>query len=106
MTKQDKITLYKTALEYIEREEETQTGLCWMLQVISDPLKIEKNIYKFLEMESDKDLFTKARFGGFEEITDQMIGKPNTEYWFPQGEWEERKQLLLNAINILENEKV
>lgn len=30
MTKQEKITLYKTALQYIAEDKETETGLCWM----------------------------------------------------------------------------
>ena len=34
MTTQEKITLYKTALEYIAEGKETVTGLCWLLQVI------------------------------------------------------------------------
>mgnify|MGYP000261051972 FL=1 len=109
MTKQDKITLYKTALQYIAENKETVTGLCWMLQVISHSYRIDEDIYDGLEMKSANGLFTKAKLGGFEELTDQMIGKPDTEYsdteyWFPQGDWESRKQLLLNAINILENE--
>ena len=104
MTKQEKLTLYKTALQYIAEGIETFCGLCWMLRTIAYSNKIEEDIYDGLEMTEVNGLFSKAKLGGFEEITDQMIGKPFGEYWFPEGEWSERKQLLLNAINILENE--
>ena len=104
MTKQEKLTLYKTALQYIAEDKETTCGLCWLLQAIANSCKTEKDIYEGLEMTGVNGLFGKAETGGFEELTDQMIGKPFREYWFPQGEWKERKQLLLNAINILENE--
>lgn len=104
MTKQDKLTLYKTALEYIAEDKETTTGLCWLLQTIINEGEEDIDIYSHLEIEEVNGLFGKAKLGGFEELTDQMIRKPYREYWFPQGEWKERKQLLLNAINILENE--
>jgi len=104
MTTQEKITLYKTALEYIAEGKETVTGLCWLLQVIVRKTNKTIDIYDHLKMVEINGLFSEAVLGGFEELTNQMIGKPFTEYWFPQGEWKERKQLLLNAINILENE--
>ena len=104
MTTQEKLTLYKTALEYIAEGKETYCGLCWLLQVISNDREEKIDVYAHLEMKEKNGLFSEAVLGGFEELTNQMIGKPFTEYWFPQGEWKERKQLLLNAINILENE--
>jgi len=104
MTKQEKLFLYKTALEYIAEGKETLCGLCNMLQTIANRSKKIIDIYYHLEMTEVNGLFSKATSGGFEELTDQMIGKPFDEYWFPEGEWNERKQLLLNAINILENE--
>ena len=104
MTKQEKLTLYKTALQYIAEGKETFTGLCCMLKVISHNCKIHEDIYAGLTMIEIDGLFGKAEFGGFEELTDQIVGKPYGVYWFPIGEWEERKKLLLNAINTLENE--
>lgn len=101
MTTQEKLTLYKTALEYIAEGRKTYHGLCYLLNNINNGLV---NFYDCLEMEEENGLFGKAVLGGFEEITNQMIGKTWSLYWFPPGEWRERKQLLLNAINILENE--
>jgi len=104
MTKQDKLFLYKTALEYIAEGNETHRGLCWLLQEISNSRKIDVYVYEELEMEVKNDLFTKPKLSSSKELTNQMVGKPSGRYWFPAGEWKERKQLLLNAINILENE--
>lgn len=104
MTKQEKLTLYKTALQYIAEGRETLCGLCWLLKSICINNNIGVDIYKHLTLESKNQLYTKPLLGGFEELTSQMKGKPIGDYWFPQGEWKEREQLLLNAINILENE--
>lgn len=104
MTTQEKITLYKTALEYIAEGKNTHHGLCYLLSSINSRNLDIVNFYDCLDMKEKNGLFSEAILGGFEELTNQMIGKLCKLYWFPEGEWEERKQLLINAINILENE--
>jgi len=105
ITKEQKLNLYHRALECIYEYMYTRCGLCYLLAHVCKEQNIDVNMYYYLDMEVQEDVFIKANLEGFEEITDQMIGREGYTgvTWFPPGDWESRKSILLNAIKTLEN---
>lgn len=106
ITKEQKLNLYRKALRNIDYNISSTWGLCFLLHKTDNSDTIGRDIYAYLEMETEKGVFTKAKLEGFEEITNQVIGMIPYEdvYWFPREDWESRKLILLNAIKTLENE--
>jgi len=106
MTKEQKLELYRKSLENLEKNIHTSCGLCYLLQKTNQFRIIDVDMYAHLEMKIENGVFIEAELKGFEEITNQAIGLIHCGggYWFPKREWESRKQILLNAITILENE--
>lgn len=99
MTKEQKIQLYKEALACIEKNLHSSAGLCYLFYSISGI-----NFYEEFSMIGKAGLFSKPENKNFTEITNQMIGKPYSEYWYPKGDFTERKQIIINAIKTLEND--
>lgn len=109
ITKEQKLKLCYRALECIAENLYLNGGLCFLLSAVKKEQNLYVDIYDCLSLDIEDDFFVESRHNGFEEITNQMIGKKAYKKffitWFPIGDWKSREEVLLNAIKILENER-